>query len=293
MLFLFPTLLFAQPYKSFFYTGKISRWNIFPNVFPAGTSKYTVEADTIVNGKTWRYFHENSGINVLSGFLREDTMTGKVWFKGINVYAQLLVDTSEKLVCDFALQAHDSFNYTCKIDLLPWYNCDIKIRVDTVFYLNGLKHIHFDPASFAGAFTTIDLMMIEGVGTNYGFHYMFTPSSMATVQCQYRDSDLFYSNRFVPLPNNCNVSNMDGIADVFSTNTKKQIVYPNPACNFISISAPSYDKLEIINSLGQTVIETMETENIALNRFPDGVYWIKVYKNNQLTGCSKFSKISE
>lgn len=59
----------------------------------------------------------------------------------------LITDTAEKLVCDFSLHTGDSFHYYYHRPIgTKFLDKDVWIKVDSVFYLNGLKHIRFDTA---------------------------------------------------------------------------------------------------------------------------------------------------
>ena len=133
----------AQSFKSLFTIGKLSNWNLFSNTMPGNTIKYSAGDDTIINNLTYKWFGKGT---TESGLIREDTISGKIWFKGVNPYLHLITDTVEKLVCDFSLDVNDSFHYYYHqpYGLNKFFDGDIWLKVDSVFNFRGLKHIRFD-----------------------------------------------------------------------------------------------------------------------------------------------------
>lgn len=66
--------------------------------------------------------------------------------------------------------------------------------------------------------------------------------------------------------------------------------FPNPAGNYVKIQA-DFDRILISNELGQTVRSTRTSEKmINVGMLPDGIYIIRTFKNEKLTGFSKIIK---
>ncbi|HDS07938.1 MAG TPA: T9SS type A sorting domain-containing protein [Bacteroides sp.] len=67
-------------------------------------------------------------------------------------------------------------------------------------------------------------------------------------------------------------------------------VYPNPAGNEVKIRA-DFDRIVIFNAPGQ-VVRALETSEkmVHVEMLPEGVYFIRAYQNETLTGIAKFVK---
>ncbi|WP_108804711.1 T9SS type A sorting domain-containing protein [Aquimarina sp. Aq107] len=60
-------------------------------------------------------------------------------------------------------------------------------------------------------------------------------------------------------------------------------LYPNPASSFVQFSTNSFDKLVVFNSNGSEVLvlENRNKENkLDISKFPDGLYFVKIYNEN-------------
>jgi len=299
-----PQMLFAQNYKSLFSLNQVTSWNIFSNTIPGNTQKYFANFDTIVNGKTWKYFGKNTS---QSGLVREETLTGKIWFKGINPYNYLITDTSEKLVCNFSLNLGDSFNYYYHQPYgnNKFFDKNTWIKVDSVFYFRGLKHIRFDTVGCSnliyrknwGLGEIVKFVMVEGMGTNRGFHYMFDITSYWVVQCNYRDSDLFYSNVFSTFPDSCKVEISDG-SNVNELSKLFQIsIYPNPVSSKLTVTSETTIKEIYIYDLVGKLIKQEDIVNqktkgteITIDELKSGIYIIEIIDIFDKKFASKFIK---
>lgn len=299
-----PQMLFAQNFKSLFSPNQVTSWNIFSNTIPGNTQKYFANFDTIVNGKTWKYFGKNTS---QSGLVREDTLTGKIWFKGINPYNYIITDTFEKLICNFTLNLGDSFNYYYHQPYgnNKFFDKNTWIKVDSVFYFRGLKHIRFDTVGCSnliyrknwGLGEIVKFVMVEGMGTNRGFHYMFDITNRWVVQCNYRDSDLFYSNVFSTFSDSCNIEISVG-SNVNKLNNLPQIsIFPNPVTTKLTVTFETAIKeIYIYDLLGKLVkqldignTKTKETE-IVIADLKAGVYIIQAIDVFDLKLKAKFIK---
>jgi photosystem II stability/assembly factor-like uncharacterized protein len=74
----------------------------------------------------------------------------------------------------------------------------------------------------------------------------------------YRSRDKFVSVEEKPKPN-----------DEITIN-------PNPATDFIEVQNPNYEKVSILNFLGETIFTTSEATKIDVSSFPMGIYLVKI-----------------
>src|ERR1700733_12149384 len=90
---------YTQPYQSVF--GKnATTWSIEWSNLNFGTSSYFyVAGDTIINSLSYKAISINT-FGATKFFLREDTLTGRVWLVDLDCY----LDTVPKLVADLSLR---------------------------------------------------------------------------------------------------------------------------------------------------------------------------------------------
>ena len=163
LLFLVIVLLsasgFAQPYRSYF-GSEYTKWSIFSEVWDAASSmEYalrpdaTIEIDDVTYYKlaVFHMLYDCWSINVNDSYfdryflasnhyLREDQTTGRL-------YLRTSSDTEEFIVSDMSLEVGDSIRLYDDMSHRMWwcivYNNDIPYAVvDSVYYADGLKHIH-------------------------------------------------------------------------------------------------------------------------------------------------------
>ena len=99
----------AQPYESIFgqtSTEWVFRW---ANTGGVSVDTFFIEGDTILHGTAYKILSVKSSSHFKVGFLREDTVVGKVWYKGLDLNGGISPsDTVEKLAFNFSLQQGDS-----------------------------------------------------------------------------------------------------------------------------------------------------------------------------------------
>ncbi len=66
----------------------------------------------------------------------------------------------------------------------------------------------------------------------------------------------------------------------FISESNDLIIYPNPTTGKFTIDISVFDKIEILNTLGQVVIETKK-QNIDIRNLSDGIYLVKVSLGNE------------
>ena len=174
LLFLFLNFnIFAQNYQSIF-GKKTTTWWLLPFMPCDGTisSEHYIVSDTLFNGNQYK---------VLSklGFLREDTLVGKIWFWSFS-------KKKEYLVMDLSLKVGDTFTvYDVQGIATP-------IKVENVNIVNKKKIIQFGlKISHCQNSTKIEkLTFVEGSGPNTGFNYQGNGSSTSLksfMACHFKD----------------------------------------------------------------------------------------------------------
>jgi hypothetical protein len=176
----------AQPYQSIFYKDT-TRWTSFECVID-GFEYFTssVYDDTTINDVKYKIIHLGlicaPNFNEIIGFLREDTITGRVWYK-----PNFDEDKDEFLIMDLGLEKGDSFEFTTD----TYYQSIEKITVDTVFYENELKVIQFKTDDYS---CVQEIHFIESIGLSNGFSYPnHDPFDYALI-FKHNNSELFYTS---------------------------------------------------------------------------------------------------
>ena len=289
---------FAQPYRSYF-GSEYTKWSIFSEVYDAASSmEYALRPDATIMiddvtyyklaiiymwPDTWsknvndsyfdRYFLASKN------YLREDQTTGRL-------YVRTSSDTEEFIVSDMSLKVGDSIRL-CDYDGWPmpflWeclvYNDDIPYAVvDSVYYANGLKHIHTS-AMFHAPGEFLNLEFIEGIGSNLtpilNYDFYSTDGMYCVILC-YENETYWQHFPFLGAIDTCFME-VVGINDIKQAEIK---VYPSPAEKYIYVDSDSWTKSDIIitNILGQVVkdisFEGTRT-SIDVADFKSGIYFVK------------------
>ena len=80
----------------------------------------------------------------------------------------------------------------------------------------------------------------------------------------------------------------DGISEFGNTIS----IYPNPANSTVNIKAENFAKVEVYSSIGQLVV-TQNTTTIDVSNYQAGVYFFKVFDNNNNTAMKRISVIKQ
>jgi hypothetical protein len=171
ILFLFPLTLVAQ-YESVIKEDS-TYWvelNIMltPEYTACMRDSVILKNDTIINGN--KYHAIFSDYYNYTGFLKEDTVSGKIWFfKSAPPYHG---DVNEEvLIMDLSLNLGDIFPIPIRAIQNNQIIDSFDVIVDSVYFVNNRKHIRF--GNMTNDFTHEKLTFIEGVGTNFGFDYRY------------------------------------------------------------------------------------------------------------------------
>lgn len=281
ILLLLSMQVMAQPYKSMF--GKDStEWVInWYNLddFDNYSSIY-VEKDTLVNGYTYKklvieYFTPSE----YDGLFREDTITGKVWYRPVSPISA--EDTAAMLAFDFNLEEGDSFD----ISNMALYPGPFYSTVDSVKYIDGVKHIYFNAeyewAPNPSAYPSEPFTMIEGIGGNMGPLWKKEAGELRGqyLMCSYKDGErTSYENiRYERL---CPTIWTGIPAQTFRP--FKLILYPNPTSDYFRIKGlgkGEVKRLEIFDYMGRKVkvLENPQFDHrVDVIDFPAGLYLLRI-----------------
>ncbi len=239
--------------------------------------RYCIEKDTIVNNVLYKKL-VGCNSDWAGGLLREEINTGIVWYRDVDISGYSPKDTFEMMVLNMNLKVGDSFNI---YKVLKYYQIDTFALVDSVKYINGLKHIYLRAQynAYNEPYT-----MIEGIGSNLGIRWkqvqQWSLDGYPYLLCSYKDGQkTAYQNLYYK--GDCTFSNVETI------DAERNIVlYPQPATGIVSIynsTNHKITKVEIINPMGAlikrhsslTLIKGLEIEGI-----PAGYYFIKLFTSN-------------
>ncbi len=295
--------LSAQPYKSVLATDSI-QWNVLHRFFIMVknndqktpqlnqsfiTLRHKIYGDSVINSITYRKieayssFYNNSDFN---GFIREDTNTGKVWFRRTN-------DNADRIIMDFSLNIGDTFKFIT----FP-FNDTIKAGVDSVKYINGAKYIYFNKTLLFPEGRNICFM--EGIGSNYIPFVInnYDNSPTTSLLCAYKNDIQIYNCK-EQHPNEASGDTCEWNYFYGSVNEDENLmnykIFPNPADDIIYIefkdfSYPMNLKIEILNVLGRIVYsKNLENQNIQVPVYdlPQGMFFIKVSGGGKLIKTDK------
>ena len=290
ILFVFNLELHSQ-YQSLFGLNNTSWKIITTNMWEPGTDSLRIGSDTLINGLQYKQIISDYIVynpQHIHGFLREDTITGRAWYKGWYSSFTNNGDSTERLIVDMSLTVGDSF-YVAPYPPFPldtgW------LIVDSVYYLFGRKHIQFmdSTASYWGG----KLKFIEGIGPNLGIQYLSENlNTNPYLLCSYKDNVEIYSNNN-PHFNGCNL-----ITDILQNNTygkQKVKIFPIPASDEITMDLnlySNYSKLSIylFDDMGKKIrkiIPNFPNTTINTKDTNEGIYFINISDSDILLQTNK------
>lgn len=250
------------------------------NVFVVGTDEIftdslIVKKEVVVNEQIYKAvsIYNNFSCDSSSLFLRESADRSKVY--------RLVNDnhnTEEVLCMDLNLEPGEYFVATQLSDV-----GNDTLYVDSVFYLDGRKHIRFDK--------TVDsderkFEFIEGVGTNYGFFLLpFQGVELRNLLCHYKDNVLHYSNTHPLYEGRCHIPYQVVKLNIIENHSELN-VFPNPAKDVIYVNAKNSHSNQptnvcLFNIHGEKVKDIQATLPLSIDTddLPDGIYLLGIFNN--------------
>ncbi len=298
--FIFLSLAFcqrtqAQPYQSIFGTDStqwVFRWI---NLSMVADAYYYYQKDTLVHDTLYKKVVSNYMASPYTALFREDTASGKVWFRPLEVTDGL--DTVEYLTFDFSLSEGDSFDI--KNMVTGYSDSPLYSQVDSVRYIDGLKYIYFQHqyaylADFGPWETPVrasePFTLIEGIGSNAGplWKHHFGGLRDQYLMCSYKDGiQTSYKNlRYAGLcPQSGNAINEQDINKAPAIK-----VYPNPASDYIIIDEAYLGTLKsagIYDLSGKMLRKITGPGKTDISRIPAGLYLLKITTKDQVTYTQK------
>lgn len=219
------------------------------------TDSTIIIGDTLYNGNTYfTLYNFGYSENDSLGFLREDTVSGKLW------YRHSLNNPPEFLIMDLSLQKNDIFT-------LCGFNDSIDIIVDTTYYDNeGRKHVDFGFGILDICGSVSQFEFIEGIGPTPGLFYQgdfYEPYCNSALLCCTKDGQQIFSNLIF---NNVCMINETGIRETPLNNNST--IYPNPTSHSFQVKFRNDNEdlytLEIYSSTGQRVY-SFQTNSDSIN----------------------------
>jgi hypothetical protein len=280
------TQAIAQPYQSIFGKDSTSWTFEYYNLPGKLITVAKVSGDTLINDTAYKIIK----LAALRGFIREDTMTGKVWYRGEKFLADPNPHTdlweNEVLVFDYSLQPGDSFevsNYQY-MDTSHRYS-----KVDSVKYINGSKYIYFDMAdtNWVNSAITEQYVMIEGSGGNmsplWKCHLYETDNVYFTqyLLCFYKDGiKTSYEN--VRYAGDCGPTMGINESDL---NKESIGIYPNPTTHSVfltfkgkeqRVNIAMYDVVGKLISKEDAILIGNNPHQIEMGKLASGVYVVSI-----------------
>ncbi len=250
---------FAQNSKSIFGSFSTS-WDVIlnGNCDSIMTSTIVAAGDTNINSNNYKI------ITGLGGFLREDTLSGKVWFYDISY-------GTEFLVMDLSLTDGEFFL------IYDAYGVPTSFQVDSSYYVNGLLHLRLTALSSMCGYHE-KITFITGSGPSAGFNYQRKSDGFSVptyMLCHYKNgikvtgNDLFNDTCYM-----FEVGIAENLIDINKIN-----IFPNPAADMINVDIKNNDNclLEIYNVMGileKTEIITNQYKQIDIRDLMEGIYVI-------------------
>lgn len=277
-----------------FLNGERSQKMVHCMIDGAFESNYVKTGSEVINNiEYFRFDGDNFGYPPFSLFLREDTVSGKLW-----VYDE--IEEREWLAIDMGLELNDSLLLSSRY--ANYY--DTIAFVDSVFYDNeGRKHLRFNLSCFNFALSPNynKLEFIDGIGTNFGLGYqVINPIDyfyQEILLCAFKDDEKVYSHNSESGDSCKLIINGVGIENIYQSGLK---VWPNPCQNIINVNPPvgdfGYGTILIRDIAGKLVysksFQCFEFGiAVDMSLFKPGIYFLETKLNNHKVYLNKLIRL--
>jgi len=259
------SLVKSQDFDPVLYSDT-TQWNFFTDFKVAdmlSTTVFKAYEDTLIGTVNYRRIYEDYlGEKGLYGFLKEDTVMGRLWLR-------LPSDTTNYLIMDLSLDLDDSF--ILKSVLGEAYNSEYVVK--EVSDTAGRRLLLEKEANGH------QIRFMEGIGPDFIFHMIEEEWMYYELLCAYRDNVTIFFNPDLP----CVVD--DQYVGTSPVKELKINVYPVPATGILTVefsgSAGSVKEIEFFSLTGMKLF-TMESAgsrvNMDLSAYPPGLYFIRINK---------------
>lgn len=274
----------AQPYKSVFGDSVTFHTATFRGL--AMHSLYIhIKKDTLVNGLNYKQvfyeFNKPSSNPSQLGLLREDTITGKIWYRSVTSgFFHPDRDTIDKLIMNMDLDRGDTF-IVGKNFIVP-----DTLYVDTSYVIMGRKHILFSDSVTTPYGVRYPFEFIEGIGTSFGLCYKDSNELVGTagteryslLVCTFHDSVHTYTTPAISVFLDSCIAYL-GVDDI---KEEDQIsIYPNPSKGEFTLVANTDIDEVMITDINGRIVKGIQVEKygniyIDLRGEPAGLYFLKI-----------------
>ena len=258
----------AQNYERICLVDSTS-WNYIPYGACDGfyTDSICILTDTVYESVNYFVLYNHGYFeNDTAGYLREDTIEGKLW------YREELDEGREFLLTDLSLQKGDGF-------WLYLYNesDSVEIIVDTVYFdLQNRKHVNFGNERMSLCSAHPDFEFVEGVGCTAGHLYQGNTDGvlMSALLCCHKGADpVFINTEFDGL---CYIIGLSVPETDMSFNAS---AYPNPSSgsfmiDFENIGFETFE-FKLYSSGGQLIFSKQTNKDYFLvdENLPAGFFY--------------------
>jgi hypothetical protein len=219
--------------------------------------------------------------------LREDTLTGRLYYRYPN--------SPERLICDMSLMPGDTFTLPGR----GYQEEGAIMTADSISYLNGRKVIHFSPLHNFSLFYpyiteggrvhesrfNLKIIFVEGIGPTYG-PFGYIPTSyhepyLGVMLCVDKDDSLAYMT-------SPQLGCYQSATSIKEPEANKMTLYPNPATAELHVElsseADAGGSLWIMDAVGQVVYRKAAMsacEIIPIVHLSSGLYVVQYQIKNR------------
>lgn len=207
----------------------------------------------------------SGNITPVSGYMREDTSQGKVWYRAVGINSIGVEDSLEYLIVDLSLALGDTFRI--------WNPSNLAFEnklVDSVWTANGQKHVRVD---YAPVFGGNLLTFIEGAGLNVSPSYQHTNGNFCLCLSEWKKDGVVAASR------NCQVMGSSEDAQA----GQQAEVAPHPIQDLSAIRFPNtrreLSELSIMDIRGMEVLrKTTRTSDFEVfaTELPKGILFYQI-----------------
>ena len=246
------------------------------------------DGDTIIDGYSYKIV---SWENWIEFYLREDTLTGKVWCRYPEWVPTLpgyyLEADTDYLIMDLSLETGDSIILSMTYG--PMFH---KFYVSSIDYFDSMKHVvlmdDYDEYGYYGS----KVEFVEGAGCSNLFGMIYMGQYENVLVCCQKDGELVFHNPTHPLHqegDSCRIPASSSVS-VIVDNCLAVNVSPNPCTDWIVIEGENIQSASLCDINGITLLSNINVhERIDMVDIPKGVFFLRIVHNNTST-CKKIIK---
>jgi len=271
-------LLLTQPsfsqYKSIFGSTSTS-WNVLNRSPQYSMDSLVVCCDTNINSTVYKkidnYHKINSSVMFYKNvfFMREDTVTGKVWIRSQR-------EPNDVLIMNMSLNLNDTLVFSDSL-----YR-----KVDSVYTIGGRKVLRIkmdglinNPHNNCGNTNGEPYLLVEGISFPYIINrniHLGMPFC-SVLLCKRKNGILVYQNTTSAYSGYCN-SNFLGVEKILLNEFN---IFPNPVSNIVNIvsAKEQITSMSIVNMEGKQIknIQTNSLRNnLDISFLENGIYLLKI-----------------